>query len=86
MLQSKCVCVCVCVCVYIYSTQESRLGVVDEVGPMGESLTGENLTETVPSVWSGIVYEVTLDVNISKRQIGTFSPDFSGVSSSLDSK
>ncbi len=30
------------------------------------------------------MYEV--DVNISKRQIGKFSPDFSGVSSSLDSK
>ncbi len=47
--------------------------------PMGESLTGENLTETVPSVWKGIVYEVTLDVNISKCQFGKFSPDFSGV-------
>ncbi len=52
---------------------------------MGVSLTGGNLTETVQSVWKGIVYEV-VDVNISKCQIGTFSPDFSGVRSSLDSK
>ncbi len=31
------------------------------------------------------MYEV-VDVNISKRQIGKFSPDFSGVSRSLDRK
>ncbi len=54
------------------STQESKPGVVDEAGSMGESLTGESLNETVPSVWKGIVYEVTLDVNISKRQIGKY--------------
>ncbi len=54
------------------STQESKPGVVDEAGSMGESLTGESLNETVPSVWKGIVYGVTLDVNISKRQIGKY--------------
>ncbi len=66
------------------STLESRPGVVDGAVPMGESLTSENLTETVPRVWKGIVYEV--DVNISKLQIGKLLPDFSGVSSSIDSK
>ncbi len=67
------------------STQESRPGAVDGVVPMGMSLTDENLTETFLSVWKEIVYEL-VDVNISKRQIGKCSPDFSGVSSLLHSK
>ncbi len=52
------------------STQESRLGAVDGAVPMGMSLTGENLTETILSVWKRIVYEV-VDVNISTCQNGT---------------
>ncbi len=51
---------------------------------MGKSLARENSTETGPSVWRGIVYEV--DVNISKHQIVKFSLDFRGVSSSPGNK
>ncbi len=43
------------------STQASRPGAADGCGPMDKSLAGENVTETGPSVWRGIVYEV--DVN-----------------------
>ncbi len=43
------------------STRAYRLGAADGSGPMDKALAGENLTETGPSVWRGIVYEV--DVN-----------------------
>ncbi len=45
--------------------------------------TSEALTETGPSVWRGIVYEVDVYQQTSSFH---FSLDFSGVSSSLDSK
>jgi len=43
------------------STQASRPGAADGSGPMVKSLAGEHFTETGPSIWRGIVYEI--DVN-----------------------